>query len=125
MIAGVGIDLVEIERVKNAISHHPGFLPRLFTAEEQHYCLSKARPYLHFAVRFAAKEAVLKAIGTGFRGVKWTDLEIKRDSLGKPYVQLNGKAALICCEKGISEILISLSFSRGNAIATAIAVKKE
>lgn len=124
MIAGIGVDLVEIERVKKAISRYPRFLPRLFTADEQCYCLSKARPYLHFAVRFAAKEAVLKAMGTGFRGVKWTDLEVKRDSLGKPYLSLSGEAQLLAKEIGISEILISLSFSHENAIATAIAVKE-
>lgn len=124
MVKGIGVDLVEIERVKKAIKN-TAFIKRIFTEEEQKYCLSKARPYLHFAVRFAAKEAVMKALGTGFRGIKWRDLEISRDSLGKPLVRLKGEAALKAKEKKIKEALISLSFSGKNAIASAVALGED
>ena len=93
----------------------------LFTPLEQKYCRSKRQPELHFAVRFAAKEAVSKAMGTGKRGLKWRDIEICRDQIGKPYVLLQGAAADIAAERGISEVTVSLSFSHKSAVATAIA----
>jgi len=121
-VKGIGVDIVEIGRLKRAIERYPQLQSRLFTSREREYCLSKARAHLHFAVRFAAKEAALKALGTGFRGVKWTDMEVRRDSLGRPLLYLDGRAALMAREKGISDVLISLSFSGGNAIASAIAL---
>ncbi|MDO8886023.1 holo-ACP synthase [Candidatus Oleimmundimicrobium sp.] len=125
MIKGIGVDIIEIERVKKAIQRHPQFQVRVFTSSEQDYCLSKANPFLHFAVRFAAKEAILKAIGTGFRGVEWTDLEICRDKLGKPFVKFFGGAAKKLKEYEIGDVLISLSFCHHSAIASAVAIKLE
>jgi len=125
MVKGIGVDIVEIERVKKAIRRYPRFQTRVFTSQERDYCLSKANPYLHFAVRFAAKEAVLKALGTGFRGVKWTDLEICRDDLGKPFVRFFGGASKKLKEREISDILISLSFCHHSAVASAVAIKSE
>lgn len=121
MIKGIGTDIVEIERIKRAIERHPHFVGRVFTPQEQGYCLSRKRPYLHFAVRFAAKEAVLKALGTGFQGLRWTDVEIVRNSSGKPLVNLLNGAAQIAHQNQINKVLISLSFSHNNAIASAIA----
>ncbi len=123
MVKGIGVDIIEIERVKKAIQRHPQFQSRVFTTQERDYCLSKANPHLHFAVRFAAKEAILKAMGTGFRGIKWTDLEICRDELGKPFVKFFGNAPQCLKKYGISDILISLSFCHHSAIASAVAIK--
>lgn len=125
MIKGIGIDIVEIKRIKKAIKKHKNFINRLYTQLEQSYCLSKNKPHLHFAVRFAAKEAVLKALGTGFRGVRWIDIEIERDEFGKPDVKLSGNALKVAEEKGIDKILISLSFNKENAIAMALANFRE
>ena len=122
MVKGIGVDLVEIKRIKKAIETHPRFVERVFTPVEQSYCLSKARSYLHFAVRFAAKEAIMKALGSGFRGIKWVEMEISKDALGKPEVELKGMAAKKAEEQKIRQILISLSFSGENAIAAAVAL---
>lgn len=121
-VRGIGIDIVEINRLEEAIERHPRLLARLFTSGERDYCLAKRRPYLHFAVRFAAKEAAMKALGTGFRGIGWTDLEVDRDQLGKPSLRLVGRAASEAERQGIGQVLISLSFGREAAIASAIAL---
>lgn len=122
MIKGIGVDIVEIERVRRAMDRRERFTDRLFTQAEQKYCRSKTKPALHFAVRFAAKEAVSKALGTGKRGMKWTDIEIRRDALGKPFVHLSGGAAELASLKGVTDVAVSLSFSRDSAVASAIAV---
>jgi holo-[acyl-carrier protein] synthase len=125
VIKGIGVDIVEVERIELAIKRRSRFSERVFTDTERDYCLSKHRPHLHFAARFAAKEAALKALGTGLRGVKWTDLEVQRDKWGKPFLNLNGAAAELARDRGICDIFISLSFSRESAIAQAIAVGME
>ncbi|HEY4687276.1 MAG TPA: holo-ACP synthase [Candidatus Subteraquimicrobiales bacterium] len=125
MVKGIGVDLVEIKRIKEAIESHAGFVDRVFTPEEQKYCLSKARPYLHFAVRFAAKEAIMKALGSGFRGVKWVEIETARDSSGRPSVNLKGATRAKAKENKIGGILVSLSFSGENAIASAVSLGEQ
>lgn len=125
MIKGIGVDIVEVDRIELAIRRRSRFAERVFTDTERDYCLSKHRPHLHFAARFAAKEAALKALGTGLRGVKWTDFEVRRDKWGKPFLKLTGAAAELARDKGICDIFISLSFSRESAIAQAIAVGTE
>ncbi|HEY3375556.1 MAG TPA: holo-ACP synthase [Candidatus Aquicultor sp.] len=125
MIKGIGIDIVEVNRIEQAINRRKKFIERVFTEIERDYCLSKHRPHLHFAARFAAKEAAVKALGTGLRGMKWTDFEVCRDKWGRPYLKLSGNAAAIAHEKGVCDIFISLSFSRESAIAQAIAVGME
>lgn len=122
MIKGIGIDIVDIDRMELALGRHPRLKERLFTDEEREYCLGKNRPQLHFAVRFAAKEAALKALGTGLRKVKWVDLEVKRDKWGKPFLKLSGPAQELARSRGIGDIFISLSFTRQSAVASAIAV---
>jgi holo-[acyl-carrier protein] synthase len=125
VIKGIGVDIVEVDRIELAIRRRSRFAERVFTDTERDYCLSKHRPHLHFAARFAAKEAALKALGTGLRGVKWTDFEVRRDKWGKPFLKLTGAAAELARDKGICDIFISLSFSRESAIAQAIAVGTE
>ena len=123
-IHGIGIDVVEVERIASAIERHgEPFLARLFTASERAYCESQKRPALHFAARFAAKEAVSKALGTGIGGeAGWLDLEIVRDVSGAPKLTLSGAAAEFAKLKGISEIQISLTHAKEYAAANAIAI---
>jgi holo-[acyl-carrier protein] synthase len=121
MIESVGIDLVDIKRIKVAIDRYgERFTHRVFTPWEIEYCLSKIDPALSFAGRFAVKEAVFKAIGTGFaEGVKWTSVEVVNDRKGQPQVRL-GRA--IRNHIGDKKIVISLSHTSEYAVASALLV---
>jgi len=122
LIKGIGVDIVEISRIKQAINKHQRFKKRFFTSSENEYCEGKADAMQHYAGRFAAKEAVVKALGTGFKGFKWQSIEIINTSSGKPEVRLKDKASLIADELKIKEIMISISHSENYAIAQAIAI---
>lgn len=121
MIESVGIDLVETQRIKVAMDRYgERFTNRVFTPWEIEYCLSKINPALSFAGRFAVKEAVFKAIGTGFaEGVKWTSVEVVNDRRGQPQVRL-GRG--IRNHIGSRKIIISLSHTNEYAVASAILV---
>jgi holo-[acyl-carrier protein] synthase len=123
-IFGIGIDVVEVERIAAAIERHgEPFLAKLFTAGERGYCEAQKKPALHYAARFAAKEAVSKALGTGIGGqAGWLDLEITRDPAGAPKLVLQGAAADFTRLQGITEIQISLTHAREYAAANAIAI---
>ncbi len=123
-IFGIGIDVVEVDRIESSIERLGElFLDRLFTPSERTYCDAQAKPGLHYAARFAAKEAVSKALGTGIGGhAGWLDLEVARDSLGAPKLVLSGNAANFAEQNGIVEIQISLSHARDYAAANAIAI---
>ena len=123
-IFGIGIDVVEVDRIAKAIERHgEPFLARLFTDGERAYCQQQKRPALHYAARFAAKEAVSKALGTGIgEQAGWLDMEISRDAAGAPKLSLRGSAAAFAKEKGIVEIQISLTHARDYAAANAIAI---
>ena len=123
-IFGIGIDVVEVDRIESAIARHGDpFLAKLFTAAERAYCDTQKRSALHYAARFAAKEAVSKAMGTGIGGqAGWLELEITRDPSGAPKLVLQGAAAQFARENGISEIQISLTHARDYAAANAIAI---
>lgn len=119
MIIGIGIDIIEAKRIKGAIDKNNRFLSRVYTENEIDYCSEMKLSELHYAARFSAKEAFIKAIGTGFRnGIKWTDIEIINDELGKPIIKLYGKAKEIFHNKGGKRIHVSLSHSKeyGSAI---------
>ena len=123
MIKGIGVDIVEIYRINQAIENRKDrFIKRIFTDSEQEYCFGKPLPSRHFAARFAAKEAVSKALGTGKKGMRWTDVEVCRDDNGRPYIKLTGGAATRAQEKGVCDVAISLSFNRNNAVASAVAM---
>ncbi len=124
MIEAVGIDLVETHRIETAINRYgERFTSRVFTPWENQYCRSKINPIMSFAGRFAVKEAVFKAIGTGFaKGVKWTSVEVVNDPSGQPKVRL-GKT--IRDHIGEKKVIISLSHSKEHAVATAILVSGE
>ena len=119
----IGVDIIEIERVKKAAERNPRFLDRVFTSRELGYCMKKANPYPSLAARFAAKEALRKLHPAFITGVRFHDLEVLPGEDGRPQVYLHGEAEHRCRIEGIGEISISLSHSRVQAIATAIAKK--
>lgn len=120
MILGIGVDIVEIQRIAEAV-RNPRFIERVFTLEEREYCESKkSQKASSYAARFAAKEASLKALGTGLSKGRWLDVEITVTSAGKPEVLLRGFFAEIAQQMGVTEIHISLTHSRDYAVAQAI-----
>ncbi len=120
---GLGVDIVEIERMKRILERTPSFSRRVFSQAEQEYCDSMANPATHYALRFAAKEAVAKALGTGFsQGVWVRDIEVERAKNGRPSVKLSGGALQIALERGVREMSISLSYTHTDAVACAMAV---
>lgn len=127
-IIGHGIDLVEIERIERMrIDHGSTFLDRCFTEGEQAYAESAPRVRAErYAARFAAKEAVLKAFGTGLReGIAWTDMDIVRNDLGAPSIVLTGEAAEFATSLGITAWRISISHTAELAMASVIAIGEE
>lgn len=120
---GLGVDIVEVERMRNILQRSPAFARRVFSAEECAYCDSTSIPEAHYATRFAAKEAVLKAIGTGFtQGVKPRDVEVKRSNKGRPYAVLSGRAKELASQMGVRELPLSLSYTHTEAVACAMAI---
>lgn len=121
-LAGVGVDIVEIARMERILERTPHFIERVFTAEERAYCEHTARPAAHYACRFAAREATLKALGTGFAGCKrYDDVSVTIDNAGRPQVVLAGPVAELAEKQGVLAIAISLSFTREMAVANAVA----
>lgn len=121
---GLGVDIVEIVRMAAVLKRTPRFKSRVFTADEQAYCDSMASPEIHYATRFAAKEAVLKALGTGFG---WgtcdpRNVEVRRNVKGRPFVALHGTVKEIAQQQKITEIPISLSYTHAEAVACAMAI---
>jgi holo-[acyl-carrier protein] synthase len=98
---------------------------RLFTADEIAYVEAKARPIIHYALFFAAKEAVLKALGTGFRGMGWTDVEVRHNERGRPYPHLEGEAKAEAERQGIVAIELSLSYTHTVGVASAVAIRAQ
>lgn len=120
MIVGIGTDLIEIERIKKAVDKSEHFLTRYFTDKEIAYFNSKKNNYESIAANFAVKEAVSKAIGTGFRNFSLKDIEVLRDDLGKPYVNLYNRANEIISKLNMTTLHVSISHSRTNAIAFVV-----
>jgi holo-[acyl-carrier protein] synthase len=127
VIVGIGVDIVDIGRIGEVIERHgTHFLKRAFTDAEIAYCRGHKNPAPHFAARFAAKEAVFKAFGTGWRGgLAWNEIEVSRDSLGRPRIRLTGKCAAKARELGITELLITLSHCDCHAVAYAVGQGEE
>lgn len=122
MIVGSGIDVVEIARVERALARsHGRFAARVFTPDEQAHCRRHARPAPHFALRFAAKEAVMKAVGTGWaRGVRWVDIEVVRDVTGPFALRLHGAVEVLAASRGALRAHLALSHSRSHAVALVL-----
>lgn len=121
-VLGLGVDIVEIDRMKLALERTPRLKERVFSEDERWYCEHKAKPWIHYAMRFAAKEAVLKALGTGFSGMRFRDVEVIREEKGRPVPRLSGRAAERAEELGIVEMHLSLSFTHSTAVASAVAI---
>ncbi len=122
MIKGIGIDLIEIDRIKKSIQRYGDrFTNRIYTLSERTYCEESNNPFQHYAVRFAGKEAFLKALGTGQRqDILWKDIEFVNDDLGRPEVHCHGRLAKRIEQLGLAHIHISFSHSRIYAIAMAV-----
>ena len=114
-----GVDIIEISRVRQVLDRYgQRFLDRVFTPAEIEYCRGRAP---NLAARFAAKEATMKALGTGFRGVGWRDIEVVRKQSGAPSIELHGRAELRARRLGLQEMALSLSHSREYAVASVVA----
>lgn len=121
MILGVGLDLVEIGRIRRALGRHGGrFGRKLFTEGEAAYCLSRARPEQYFASRFAAKEAASKALGTGMRGVSFKEIEVRRLESGRPEIVFHGRAAERAEGLGVKTAHVSMTHSDTHAAAVVV-----
>jgi len=121
-IVGTGVDLSEVARIRGAIERHgERFLRRVFTPAERSYVDERKNRYERYAARFAAKEAAMKAIGTGWKnGVTWQDFEVANLPSGKPTLRLSGRAAQIAAELGVKSVSLSLSHTETLAIAQVI-----
>ena len=124
-VLGTGVDLVENERMQEVLQRWGSRLKnKVFLEEEQKYCESKASPSRHYAARFAVKEAVTKAFGTGIGPhISWLDVEVMKNLLtGAPSIRLHGKAQVLACTRGVEDILISVSHTKTYAVAHALLI---
>jgi holo-[acyl-carrier protein] synthase len=119
-----GIDVIDCHRLQESIDRHgQRFLERVFTDGERDYCLDRKRAIEHLAGRFAAKEAVLKVLGTGWtQGIAWTDIEVVREDSGQPRIRLDGRCKQLAEALGLRDILISITHTDTQAFASAIGV---
>jgi holo-[acyl-carrier protein] synthase len=122
-VLGTGIDIVEIDHLRTVIARRgERFVDRVFTPSERAYCEGRPNPVMHYAGRFGVKEAVLKAIRTGWiKGISWHDVEVAIGPLGEPSVRLAGGAARRAGEMGIRVMHVSISHTEHYAVATAVA----
>ena len=126
MIYGTGIDIIEVERIAKVMERDLGFRDKIYTEGEIAYCEPKKNKYQHYAARFSAKEALMKAIGTGWRfGIRFADIDVYHDDLGQPHVRLTGKAKELAEQEGFSKIHVSLSHVKQLATAIVIIECKE
>jgi holo-[acyl-carrier protein] synthase len=123
MIIGTGVDLVEIDRIAASFDRFgEAFYRKFLTERELAYCKTFSEPAAHVAARFAAKEALSKAVGTGFGAeLGWLDIEVVRNEAGCPHLEVTGKGELLLKKRGITHLHLSLSHSRGHAVAMVIA----
>jgi holo-[acyl-carrier protein] synthase len=119
---GIGTDLCEIERMRRALERTPSLRERVFTDAEQEYCDLRRDPTERYAARFAAKEAVLKAMGVGLGACKWTEIEVARAESGAPSVLLHGGAAVLAAARGITQWRLTMTHTDVTAQAIAVAL---
>lgn len=124
-ILDIGIDIIEIDRIKNAIERNPRFLEKIFTREEIKYFESRGMKIESIAGNFAAKEAISKSIGTGIREFNFSDIEVLRNDIGKPIVKTYNNLKQICIDYNVLEIKVSISHGKDYAVANAITIIKE
>ncbi|HSV87187.1 MAG TPA: holo-ACP synthase [Bacteroidales bacterium] len=126
MILGLGTDIIEVDRVRKTMEADPGFRYKIFSPAEIEYCHSKAYPFRHYAVRFCAKEAFLKAAGTGLNaGIKLSEIEVVVEPTGKPFIQLIGEAKEFFGKFGFLKIHVSLSHLSDISVAVVIIEKED
>lgn len=123
-VVGIGTDLVDVDRFRTVLRRWPSVADRLFTAGERSYAHTAADPAARLAVRFAAKEAALKALGYGLGGMRMADIEVIRDDDGRPEIRLHGAARSKAAEHGVSRWLVSLSHTDHLAQATVLALAR-
>jgi len=125
MILGTGVDIAEVPRIRQSIERYgERFLRRIFTEGEIRYCEAKASRFQSYAARFAAKEAGMKALGTGWsRGVRWCDIEVVRPKGQRPTIQFHGEAAAIAARLGATNVSLSLTHTADQALAHVILEK--
>ena len=125
-VVGIGTDIVECLRIAQMIERHGElFLNRVYTSREIEYCSSRKAATQHYAGRWAAKEAVLKAMGTGWtKGISWRDIEVRNDAAGRPSIALGGGAREVCEKRDVAEMMISISHCRSHATAYALAMSR-
>jgi holo-[acyl-carrier protein] synthase len=119
-IIGLGVDLADIDRVDHVLGKYPRFAERCFTEHEREYAARFANPARRYAARFAGKEAVMKSLGTGWRRLRWTEIEITGG--GKPTVRLFGNAAARAEQLQVSEVLVTITHTNVSALVMAVAV---
>jgi holo-[acyl-carrier protein] synthase len=119
-LIGIGVDLVEVDRMRRTLARTPALVERLFTDAERAYCERRRDPTERFAARFAAKEAVMKALGVGLGAVGWHEVEVVRAESGRPSLALTGRAADLAAELGV--VRWHLTMSHTTRVAEAIAV---
>ena len=124
-MAGIGVDIVEIDRIKQILQRTPRFEERVFTPKEREWATKRRDPFVTYAGFFAAREAVLKALGTGFKGIGRKDVSVTAGQNGRPAVLLAGRAKELAEERGIVEFALSLSATGDLAIANAMALTEE
>ena len=122
MIYGIGNDIIEIDRISQAMDRNPRIIDRLFSDREKAMLETKSFKPESVAGNFCAKEAVVKSLGMGLRGFQLEDLEILRDEANKPYVVTSGNLKDLCSDLGVSQIIVTISHSKTCALATAIAI---
>jgi len=121
MTYGTGIDLIEVKRIEKAITGNDSFRKKIYSTDEIDYCEARTHKFLSYAARFAAKEAFLKALGTGWSdSIKWSEIEILNEKMGKPFIRLTGRAKEIVDQLKINNILVSITHIREYASATVI-----
>jgi len=126
MIYGIGTDIIEVSRIKTVMEKDIGFREKIFTSGEIAYCETKKHKYENYAARFSAKEAFLKAIGTGWRfGIRFADIDVYHDEYGKPLIRLYGKAEELVLRERISKIHVSLSHIKEIATAVVVVEKED
>lgn len=120
---GLGVDLVEVGRMRRVLSRTPRFASRVFTEGERAYCEGRADPAMHYAARFAAKEAAVKALGTGFsEGIGFRDVEVANNAKGRPLLLLHGRAEEAASRMGVTDMPLSMSHTASDAVACVIAI---
>ncbi len=121
MIIGIGTDMIEVKRIRDVMERDFGFREKIFTGGEISYCDKMKNKYQYYAARYAAKEAFMKALGTGWRfGIAFSDIDIYHDELGKPFIRLSGKSQELAAKAGVSQIHVTLSHLKEIAMSTVL-----